>query len=181
MKTDWHDAAPSGYFMKASDTGYINSSLFSKYGERFVEELKERHLIDKNKKIMVLLDLHKSHLFNYDFMQLMKKNNIEVCGFPPSCTHMLHPLDDLPFANFKKVYQRELPYINWLLCGHRMSKQQFCRVLVPAVEEGLTPEAIRKRYKNCGIYPLNPKAEKLRNIHASDVFDRCKCSLGGSC
>ena len=61
---------------------------------------------------MVLLDLHKSHLFNYDFMQLMKKNNIEVCGFPASCTHMLQPLDDVPFGNFKRVYQRELLDMN---------------------------------------------------------------------
>ena len=180
VHSDWRDAAPSGYYMKASSSGYINGDLFLKYGEKFVTFLKEKHLIPSPKKIMILLDLHKSHLFNYEFMQLMKKNNIEVCGFPPSCTHMLQPLDDIPFANFKNVYQRELLIMNRQLCGNRMGKQQFFRVLVPAFEEGLSAETIRKGYKNCGVYPINPKAEKLKNIQASAVFDRCKWVLGCS-
>ena len=180
VHTDWREAAPSGYFMKSSASGYINGNLFLKYGEQFVNFLKERHLLDSTKKIMVLLDLHKSHLFNYDFMQLMKRNNIELCGFPPSCTHMLQPLDDVPFGNFKRVYQRELLDMNRRLCGNRMSKTQFFRVLIPAVEEELNPEAIRKGFKNCGVYPINPKAEKLSNIGASTVFDRCKFLLGKS-
>ena len=111
----------SGYFMKSSPTGYINGNLFQKYGEQFVNCLKEKHLLDL-KRIMVLLDLHKPHLFNYNFMQLMIKSNIEVCGFPPSCTHMIQPLDDVPFGNFKRVYQRELLYMSRQLCGNRMGK-----------------------------------------------------------
>ena len=93
---------------------------------------------------------------------------------------MLQPLDDIPFANFKNVYQRELLIMNRQLCGNRMGKQQFFRVLVPAVEEGLSEEMIRKGFKNCGVYPMNPNAEKLRNIEASAVFDRCKWGLGWS-
>ena len=44
------------------------------------------------------MDLHKSHLFNYDFMKMMKDNNVEVCGFPAHCIHLLQPLHDIPFA-----------------------------------------------------------------------------------
>ena len=105
-------------------SGYIKGDLFLKYGKKFVSFLKKKHLLPSQKKIMKLLDLHKSHLFNYQFMQLMKKNNIEVCGFPSSCTHMLRPLDDIPFAHFKNVYQRELLIMNRQLCGNRMGKQQ---------------------------------------------------------
>ena len=177
VHTDWCDAAPSGYFMRTSASGYINGDLFLKYGKKFVSFLKEKHLLPSEKKIIILLDLHKSHLFNYQFMQLMKKNNIEVCGFPPSCTHMLEPLDDIPFAHFKRVYQRELLIMNRQLCGKRMGKQQFFRVLVPAFEEGLNAETVRKGYKNCGVYPINPNAEKLKNTGASAVYDRCKLVL----
>ena len=56
--------------------------------------------------------------------------------------------------------------------------EQETRVFIPAYTQGLTPEAIRKGYKNTGIYPLNPQAEKLKNIQASAVYDRCKCMLG---
>ena len=177
VHTDWRDTAPSGYFMKSSPSGHVNSELFLKYGEKFVNFLKEKHLLPSEKKIMILLDLHKSHLFNYQFMQLMKKNNIEVCGFPPSCTHMLQPLDNVPFANFKRVYQRELLIMNRQLCGNRMGKQQFFRVLVPVDEEGLNPVTVRKGFQNCRVFPINPNAEKLKNIGASAVYDRCKLEL----
>ena len=68
VHTDWHDPAPSGYIMRVSASGYINRDLFLKYGEKFVSFLKEKHLLPSKKKIMILLDLHKSHLFNYQFM-----------------------------------------------------------------------------------------------------------------
>ena len=45
VHTDWHDATPSGYFMRASASGYINGDLFLKYGEKFVSFLKEKHLL----------------------------------------------------------------------------------------------------------------------------------------
>ena len=122
--------------------------------------------------------MHKSHLFNLDFMEYMKANNVEVCSFPPHCTHVLQPLDNIPFAHFKNEYQRELLIMNRQLCGNHMNKRQFFRVFIPAYTQGLTPEAIRKGYKNTGIYLLNPQAEKLKNIQASAVYDRCKCMLG---
>ena len=60
VKTDWRDTAPSGYFMKLSNsnTRYIYTTLFFKYGEEFEE-------------------------------------------FPPYCMHIIQPLDDVPFGNFK--------------------------------------------------------------------------------
>ena len=61
------------------------------------------------------MDLPKSHLFNYDFMKMMRDNNVEVCGFPPHCTHLLQPLDDIPFARFKTEWQKELMALNWYL------------------------------------------------------------------
>ena len=91
---------------------------------------------------------------------------------------MLQPLDDVPFTNFKKVYQIELLMMNRQLCGNRMEKQQFFRGLVPAVEDGLNVETIGKGYKNCEMYLINPKANKLKNIGASTVYDRCKFVLG---
>ena len=67
--------------------------------------------------------------------------------------------------------------MNRQLCGNRMGKQQFFRVLVPAFEEGLNAKTVRKGYKNCGVYLINPNAEKLKNIGASAVYDRCKLVL----
>ena len=177
IKTEWREAAPSGYYLRASSSGYINSKLFLDYGKEFIKFLKEGHILRGDNKVILLMDLHKSHLFNWDFMNLMKDNNVEVCGFPPHCTHMLQPLDDTPYGNFKREYQKELMHMNRLLCGHRMSRQQFFRCFVPAFQTALTPETIRKGFKNCGIYPLDKSVPKLKNIGASEVYDRCKWVL----
>ena len=178
IKTKWREAAPSGYMLRPSATGYINAKLFYEYREYFIKFLKEYDILTGNKKVLLLLDMHKSHLFNLDFIEYMKAHNVEVCSFPPHCTHVLQPLDDVPFTCFKNEYQRELLIMNRQLCGNHMNKSQFFRVFIPAYTQGLTPEAIRKGYKNTGIYPLNPQAEKLKNIQASAVYDRCKCMLG---
>ena len=108
FKASKREAASSGYMLQPSATGYINAKLFYEYGDYYIKFLRESHILTANKKVLLLLDMHKSHLFNLDFMEYMKAHNVEVCSFPPHCTHVLQPLDDVPFACFKNEYQREL-------------------------------------------------------------------------
>ena len=58
-------------------------------------------------------------------MHLMNEHKIEVCAFPPHCTHVLQPLDDVPYAVLKKKYQQELLTFNFDVTGAKMSKAQF--------------------------------------------------------
>ena len=178
IKKEWREAAPSGYFLRASSSGYINSKIFFEYGEEFVKFLKRANILQGKNKVLLLMDLHKSHLFNYKFMKMMKDSNVEVCGFPAHCTHLVQPLDDTPFAQFKKEWQKELMSLNRFLCGHRMTRQQFFRCFIPAYQAGLTPEAIRSGFRNCGIFPYDRNVPKLKNIGPSTVFDKCKWKLG---
>ena len=161
IKPEWHEAAPTGYMIRGSASRYINAKLFQEYGEQFVCFVTEKKILTRDRKVLLLLDMHKSHLFNLGFMEFMRGHNVEVCCFPPHCTHVLQPLDDVPFALFKTEYQRQLLQINRLLSGHRMSRMQFFRVLVPAYVTGMTTEAIRSGFRNTGIYPINREAEKL--------------------
>ena len=176
IKPEWREAAPSGYMVRASQSRYINSRLFQEYGEHFIKYLIEKKILVGDVKVMVLLDMHKAHLFNLGFMEYMKARNVEVCCFPPHCTHTLQPLDDTPFALFKVEYQSQLMRINRILSGHRMTRIQFFRVLVPAYAGSMTPEAIR--FRNTGIYPPNKGTEKLKQITASEVYDKCKSIVG---
>ena len=73
-------------------------------------------------KHIVLLDLNKSHLFNSHYMEYMQANNIKVCSFPPHCTHILQPLDDLPYAMLKRKFQKELLSFNLHVAGEKLSK-----------------------------------------------------------
>ena len=72
IKTEWREAAPSGYMLRPSATGYINAKLFYEYREYFIKFLRESHILTANKKVL----LHKLHLFNLDFMEYMKAHNV---------------------------------------------------------------------------------------------------------
>ena len=125
IKPEWREAAPTGYMIRGSATGYINGRLFQEFGEHFIQFLTEKKILAGNNKVLLLLDMHKSHLFNLGFMEYMKSKNVEVCCFPPHCTHILQPLDDIPFALFKAEYQRQLMRVNRLMCGQRISRVTF--------------------------------------------------------
>ena len=73
-------------------------------------------------------------------MCLMNEHKIEVCAFPPYCTHVLQPLDDVPYAVLKKKYQQELLTFNFDVAGAKMSKAQFFQVLIQAVTEAFKSE-----------------------------------------
>ena len=164
----------TSYMIRESPSGYINSKLFQEYAKQCVRFLTEKKILTGDLRGLLLLDMHKSHLFDLGFMEFMRAHNVEVCCFPLHCTHVLQPLDDVPFALFKAEYQRQLLLINRLLCGYRINRIQFFRVLVPAYTTGMTAEAIRSGFRNTGIYPLNREAEKLKQTTPSDIFCNCK-------
>ena len=76
VKYQWHEAVPSGYIVKTTESSYINADVFTDYGKHFVTFIKERNLWRPDQKYLVLLDLHKNHLFNVNYMQWMKEHNI---------------------------------------------------------------------------------------------------------
>ena len=174
IKPEWQEAVLTGYMVRGSVTGYINGKLFQEFGEHFVRFLTEKKILAGNNKVLLLLDIHKSHLFNLGFIEYMKSRNVEVCCFPPHCTHILQLLDNTPFALLKADYQRKLMHVNRLMCGQRISRVTFSRVLVPAYTAAMTPEVIRSGFKNTGVYPPNEGVEKLKQTTTSAVFDKCK-------
>ena len=105
---------------------------------------------------------------------------IEVCSFPPHCTHILQPLDDLPYAMLKRKFQKELISFNLQVAGEKLLKQQFFSVLIPTFSGAFQPEVIRKGFQNTGIYPLNQDAPKLKQLGPSQVYDKCKSNAVNS-
>ena len=88
----WTNGASHGTLVKASEKGYINKELFYEFGKSFVGFLRQRDLLS-DKPHLVLMDSHYSHLYNLEFLELMKANNIHVFALPPHCSHWLQPLD----------------------------------------------------------------------------------------
>ena len=156
LDADWREAAPSGYVIRASKTGYIESKLFAEYGEKFIQFTKEKKL-DKNGKHLLLLDSHSSHSFNLYFMQYMKAHDVEVLCFPPHCMHLMQPLDDVPFKGLKKAYQREILDYNFHFSAKKLSKLEFFRVLILAYTKSMSEKAIKAGFETVAFTLLTPK------------------------
>ena len=145
----------------------------------FIKYLKERGL--NRQTCILLLDQHSSHLFNLHFMEYMKAHNVEVYAFPPHTTHLLQPLDDTIFANFKNAYNARLLEMNFAKAGTKMNKYDFFKVFVPAFTSSMTYQSITKGFSNTGIYPYNPRTKKLKQVIPSHIFDKCKWPLPLCC
>ena len=177
VQQQWRDFLPPGWMLRANESGYIEQELFAQFGQTLIDFLSAKGLLfppGSTRRNILLLDQHKSHLFNLTFMRLMQANNVEVCSFPPHCTHLLQPLDDLPFASFKNFYNQALLELNYRLGGKKMSREQFFSILIPSYQAAMTPVAVQKGFANCGIYPLNPAADKLQK-EPSAIYDKCEC------
>ena len=73
----WSNGAPHDTLVRVSDKGYINRELFVEFGYSFVKYLEKRQLND-GRPHLLLMDSHYSHLYNLEFLELMKGNNIHV-------------------------------------------------------------------------------------------------------
>ena len=96
--------------LAATERGYITKSKFHEYGLHFVKFLKAHGLKDKTN--LLIIDGHKSHLYNLLFYEAMGANNIEIIIIPPHTSHILQALDSIPFAQFKKSWESNLMKYN---------------------------------------------------------------------
>ena len=86
--------------LAATKKGYITKSQFHEYGLAFIRYLKANGLADKTN--LLILDGHKSHLYNFSFYKAMRVNNVKILTIPPHTSHIIQPLDSVLFTQFKK-------------------------------------------------------------------------------
>ena len=99
VQRNWAEGMPSFMKLAATSKGYITKSKFHEYGIRFVKYLADISHLDQNH--LLIIDSHKSHIYNLAFFDELRDNNIHVMAIPPHTSHVLQPLDSTPFAQFK--------------------------------------------------------------------------------
>ena len=104
----------------ATNKEYITKSQFDEYGLSFVKFLKANGFADKTN--LLIVDRHKSHLYNLPFYKAMRVNNIEILTIPPHMSDIIQPLDSVPFAQFKKSWESNLMKYNNRHSGHILKK-----------------------------------------------------------
>jgi hypothetical protein len=85
LKSEWCIGAPVGSMVRVSENGWITSELFVEFGKQFVSFLPK----NDPKPHLLLLDGHRTHVFNLEFLTLMKQNNIHPFCFPPPPTQRI--------------------------------------------------------------------------------------------
>ena len=121
---EWKNGARFDTIVRASEKGYINKELFVEFGKSFVAYLK-REQLDDGLPHLLLLDSHYSHLYNIQFLDLMKENNIAVFAIPPHTSHWMQPLDRGVFSSFKSAWRKEMKIFTRDTAGRKLDKRDF--------------------------------------------------------
>ena len=110
VQDSWKLKAPGNIQLGTTTKDYITKSKFHKYGLHFIKYLKNTGLAKW--KNLLIIDGHKSHLYNLPFYEAMRANGIEVLKIPPHTSHLLQPLDSIPFSQFEKHWEKNLMCYN---------------------------------------------------------------------
>ena len=102
----WHINCPVGVMVRASQKGWINRDILFEYTVRLIRFMKTHGLLGNQH--LLLLDAHKSHIYNIRFIKMCKRFNIDVLAIPSLTSHIIQPLDSVPFANLKTAWNEEL-------------------------------------------------------------------------
>ena len=149
----WTLDAPVGVMVRASQKGWINRNIFLEYATRLVRWLKSWKLFDRPH--ILLLDAHKSHVYNIRFIKLMIEFNIHVLAIPAHTSHLTQPLDDAPFANLKTQWNANLLAYLFDNVGCGMPKSDFFYVFWPAWHQAMTVANVQAGFRETGIFPVN--------------------------
>jgi len=168
---DWKKGAPYDAVVRATPTGWITKELFLEYGQMFVKFLKERKLMDGLPHVVVM-DNHHSHTFNMEFLQLVKDNNIVVFGLPSHTSHILQPLDKVPFSILKSKWNEEMRLFTRETGGKALTKAQFFKVFNPCFEKAMTTEHAQAGFRGTGLFPVNVKAINPEAFAPSKTTER---------
>ncbi|XP_047135221.1 uncharacterized protein LOC124812487 [Hydra vulgaris] len=91
--------APTGTKGDANPSGWINTEIFLKWFDHFVQEGHR----SQHHPILLIMDNHKSHI-SIELMDKAKESNVVLLTLLPHCSHKLQPLDRSVFEPLKKFY-----------------------------------------------------------------------------
>ena len=97
-----------------------------------------------------------------ELLRLYKTNKLNVCFFPPNCSHLLQPCDDKIFA----VFKRKLHVAYWskliaLKCTDRDAGQLLGSIAL-SVANDINENVIKASFLATGLVPWNPVLIKSR-------------------
>ena len=154
LKPEWLDGLPADFSIsvRISDNGWINKELFIAWAELFVASLPKYDIPH-----VLFLDGHGSHVFNLEFINLMKQNNVHVWCFPAHTTHWLQPADRSLFRSLKHQWTEEGLKVARQRAGTKLSRNEFLQVFATTWRKAATVENAMSGFCSTGLFPFNPQ------------------------
>ena len=87
VNDSWIQGTSPDIMVRASVKGYINKRIFYEYSLKWIQWLCRYKCLYK--RHLLLLDVHKTHIYNIRFIRLMVCNNIEVMAIPAHTSHVI--------------------------------------------------------------------------------------------
>ena len=176
VQTQWTQDAPVGVHIATTSKGYITKHKFHEYGVQFIWWLKTHRKLDSPH--LLIIDSHKSHIYNVAFFDCMKANNVHVMAIPPHTSHIVQALDSTPFAQLRELWQWYLSEWNSNTKAKALPKGSFWDVFEPAWSCMMTVGNIQSGFSETGVYPVNFNAIDKSKFMPSIVTDsKIICSL----
>jgi hypothetical protein len=149
---DWYELVtlPPAYIIGISSTGYINMELAYLWLHHFHISTRPRQFA---KYRLLIFDQHKSHMTR-DFMSVAESLQILCLPLIPHLTHLLQPLDSIPFLQAKKAHADAVNKASWL-SGINYDKVHFLSFIKEIRNKAFTPKIIAAGWKETGLYPFD--------------------------
>jgi hypothetical protein len=104
---------------------------------------------------VLFLDGHGSHVFNLEFINLMKLHNVYVWCFTAHTTQWIQPADRSFFRSLKHNWTEEGLKVARERAGIKLSRNQFLQVFAASWRKAATVENAMSGFCATGLFPFN--------------------------
>lgn len=161
------NGAPPGSLIEVSESGYINSELFLKWLQHFINFVKP----SVNEKVLLVLDGHTTHSKNLAAIKLARANGVVLLQLPGHTTHRLQPLDVSVFSPMETYYHEAIR--RWMRAnpGGKITQFDVAGLLREAYEESITLKNAASGFRATGIWPVNRTVFQPQDFIASENLE----------
>jgi hypothetical protein len=120
-----------------TESGFSNDEITYEWLQHFNQHTQEKA---RNDWRLLIMDNHNTHL-TQEFRAYYAENKIVPFRFPAHTTHLLQPLDGMPFLQYKRIYRRAINEQTHL-GGFFFDKIDFCANIGHVRAKALTSRVI---------------------------------------
>ncbi|XP_052006185.1 uncharacterized protein si:rp71-1d10.8 [Xyrauchen texanus] len=146
VSSEWLNGCPENVCVRSSDNGWITAEMLVEWGEIFIAQLPK----EDARPHLLLLDGQSIHVFNLNFLSLMKENKVEVICYP-----VMNPANRALFGRLKYNWCEVRRKLNRQCAGTKLPKSHYHSVFLEAWKKTATVENAQDGFSALGMFPIN--------------------------